>query len=520
MKISTRRTGSKAKKLCTIVVICIAILCVLLIANATRLKSRQIDVPAIEASDIDQDSALAHLSAAVQLPTISHRNRARNNTTAFQDFQTLLESTYPAVTSNLSKYTGEDFGDPHNASLLYQWSASSAEDSSAVLLMAHYDVVPVEQSTLAKWKHPPFSGAIDGEYLWGRGTLDDKCTTIALMEACERLINFGFRPQRDVYFAFGHDEEVGGRYGNQQISDWMRGRGIRLSMVLDEGGGIYRGVPGLDQPAALIGIAEKGFLNITMTAQLDDAGHAAIPPQETAIVVLANALTKLQQTPFPTKLDGGISRMLDYLGPEMSFLNRLAIGNRQFFGSLIEHQFSNTPAGNAALRTTMVPTMIDAGFTENALPTAATANLHLRIQPGETVESSLSFVRSVIQDERITLHTDRMLDGTPRDQVPFREPSRISSDTSESFQALHQTIKQVYPDVTVAPFFVVASTDSAHYDDPALSQDVYRFTPWNLDQTGLTLIHGVNERVSTREFIQMIRFYEQLLINLVGNTQD
>ena len=168
----------------------------------------------------------------------------------------------------------------------------------------------------------------------------------------------------------------------------------------------------------------------------------------------------------------------------------------------------------------MVPTMIESGFTENALPTAATSNLHLRVQPGEPVESSLSFVRSVIQDDRVTLHTDRTLDGTPRDQVPFREPSRISSDTSKSFQALHQTIKQVYPDVTVAPFFVVASTDSAHYDDPALSQDVYRFTPWNLDQTGLTLIHGVNERVSTREFIQMIRFYEQLLINLVGNTQD
>ena len=520
MKTTTGRPRSRVRKTCTIVVACLAALCILLIVNAARLKSRQIKVPPIKPGAIDQDSALANLSAAVQLPTISHRNRAKNNTMAFQEFQTLLESSYPAVTSQMSRYTGEDFGDPHNASLLYQWRGSSDQDTSAVLLMAHYDVVPVEQSTLAKWKHPPFSGANDGEYLWGRGTLDDKSATIALMEACERLINAGFRPQRDVYLAFGHDEEVGGKYGNQQISDWMRSRGIRLSMVLDEGGGIYRSVPGLEQPAALIGIAEKGFLNLTMTAQLDDAGHAAIPPQETAIVVLANAITKLQQNPFPTKLDGGISRMLDYLGPEMSFFHRLAIGNRQLFGSLVENQFSNTPAGNAALRTTLVPTMIEAGFTENALPSSATANLHLRIQPGETVESSVNFVRSVIQDERITLSTDRLLNGTLGDQLPFREPSRISSDTNDSFQALHRTIKQVYPNVAVAPFYVVASTDSAHYDDPALSQDVYRFTPWNLDQTGLTLIHGVNERVSTSQFVQMIRFYEQLVINLAGSPQD
>ncbi len=520
MKIATCCLGKKTKKFFVCILISIAIACGFLIFNAARLKSRQIDVQAIVQSEIDQTVALSHLSNAVQIPTVSYTNRAKNDGSVFLEFQELLESSYPAVTGHLKRYTGEDFGDGQNPSLLYRWSAERSEKIPAILLMAHYDVVAIEQATLEEWQHPPFSGAIENGFLWGRGTLDDKGAAIALMEACERLVKAGFKPRRDIYVSLGHDEEVGGKYGNQQIAAWMRSKGIRLDMALDEGGGIYRGVPGLEQPAALIGIAEKGYVNITMRVQLNqtETGHASIPPGETAIGILSSAITKLQQTPFPARLDGGVSRMLDYLGPEMSFLNRIAIGNKQLFGSIIENQFSSTPAGNAALRTTLVPTMIESGFAENALPSTAAANLHLRIQPGESVESALRFLRSTIQDDRITLHIDQTLDGKPRDQLGYREPSRVSSDTSVSFEALHRTIKQVFPDVAVAPFFVVASTDSAHYDDPTLTKDVYRFTPWNLDQAGVTLIHGVNEKIATTQFIQMIRFYEQLIINLAGNT--
>jgi len=520
MKIATCCLGKKTKKVFFCILILITTAFGFLVFNAARLRSRQLDVQAIEQSDIDQTVALSHLSNAVQIPTVSYTNRAKNEEQAFQDFQELLEASYPAVTAHLKRYTGEDFDDAQNPSLLYQWSADKREETPAILLMAHYDVVAIEQTSLEEWQHPPFSGVIENGYLWGRGTLDDKGAVIALMEACERLIKSGFQPQRDIYLSFGHDEEVGGKYGNQQIATWMRNKGIRLEMALDEGGGIYQGVPGLEQPAALIGIAEKGYVNVAMRVQLNqtEAGHASMPHGETAIGILSSALTTLQQTPFPARLDGGVSRMLDYLGPEMSFLNRIAIGNKHLFGSIIENQFSSTPAGNAALRTTLVPTMIEAGFAENALPSTASANLHLRIQPGVSVESALRFLRSTIQDDRITLHIDQTLNGKPRDQLAYRDPSRISSDTSASFLALHRTIKQIFPDVAVAPFFVVASTDSAHYDDPTLTKDVYRFTPWHLDREGVTSIHGVNEKIATTQFIQMIRFYEQLIINLAGNT--
>ena len=168
----------------------------------------------------------------------------------------------------------------------------------------------------------------------------------------------------------------------------------------------------------------------------------------------------------------------------------------------------------------MVPTMLEAGFTENALPATAKANLHVRIQPGESVESSLKFVSSIIDDERVELRLDQDLQGKTRQQPGYRQPSRISSDTGSAFTAMHRTIKQVFPEVAVAPFFVVASTDSAHYDDPALSKDVYRVTPWKLDQKGVASIHGINEKVGTDEFVKMIQFYEQLIMNLTENKRQ
>jgi len=519
MKSATLRVGKVGKRIAVILMAMALLFVAVLGFNVAGLRSRQMDVAPVVAISIDETLALERFSTAIRLPTISYGNRARNDAAAFDDFQSLLETNYPAVAVNLKRQMGEVFGDAENDSLLYHWPGSGADRSDAVLLMAHYDVVPIEPSTIDQWTHPPFGGVIEEGFVWGRGTLDDKCAAIALMEACEQLVNAGFQPRRDIYLAFGHDEEVGGRFGNQPIADWMRRQGIRLEFVLDEGGGIFRGVPGLDQPAALIGIAEKGFLNVTMTAQPVESGHASIPPNETAIGLLAAAINRLHQHPFPARLEGGVSRMLDYLGPEMSFANRIAVANRWVFGSLIERRFSATPAGNAALRTTLVPTLIQGGFTRNALPSTATVNLHVRILPGESVESSLQFLNAVVADDRILLSVAQTNDRVSSNASAFREPSRVSSDQTDAFRWLHQTIKEVYPHVVVAPFFVVAGTDSAHYDDPGLARDVYRFTPWDLDQEGLTRIHGINERIAAPDFFNMIRFYERLIRNVASGDQ-
>ncbi len=181
-----------------------------------------------------------------------------------------------------------------------------------------------------------------------------------MMEAVEHLLEQGFEPSRTIYLSLGHDEEVGGIHGNKLIAEWMKNQVIRLEYVLDEGGGIFNDFAGLQQPAAFIGIAEKGFATLELRAEVSEAGHASMPPplSDTAIGILGEALRRLEQSPHPAHLDGGIGRTLDYLGPEMPLINRVAVANRWLFSPLLVRLLGGTPLGNASLRTTLAPTMV------------------------------------------------------------------------------------------------------------------------------------------------------------------
>ncbi len=369
--------------------------------------------------------------------------------------------------------------------------------------MAHYDVVPVEPVALERWTHPPFAGYLDEQYVWGRGTLDVKNGAIGMLEAVDRLLEQGFQPNRTIYLSLGHDEEVGGIHGNQQIAEWMRSQGIRLEFVLDEGGCIYEDFTGLDRPVALVGVAEKGYVTVRLAAELAAGGHSSMPPKHTAIGILAEALHRLHQHPLPHRLDGGAGLTLDFVGPEMPLANRIAMSNRWLFAPLIESKLAATPVGNASLSTTMAPTMIEGGVKENVLPTKAELTINVRILPGDTVDSALEHIRRVVGDERVSIQT---LDIR-------KEPSRMSRTDSEAFAVLHRTIKEIFPNVVVAPFVVVGGTDASHFDDSSLSKDVYRFIPSRLAADDVQRIHGIDERISRKDYLNIVRFYVQLLKN-------
>jgi carboxypeptidase PM20D1 len=186
--------------------------------------------------------------------------------------------------------------------------------------MGHLDVVPIVPGTEAQWSHPPFAGDIADGHVWGRGTLDDKSSVIAVLEAVEKLAGEGYRPRRTIYLAFGHDEEVGGPEGAAKVVEALAARGVtHFAFVADEGGAVGQGlVPGIDKPTALIGVAEKGYLNLRLTVA-GEGGHSSTPPAETNVGILSRAVARLEATPFPARLEGAARDMFDYLGPEMSF---------------------------------------------------------------------------------------------------------------------------------------------------------------------------------------------------------
>ncbi|RMD99183.1 MAG: M20/M25/M40 family metallo-hydrolase, partial [Calditrichaeota bacterium] len=227
-------------------------LLVLLIVAVTLFKTRtfksvQIQAKAAQVRPLDQQILAGHLARALTYRTISYQDSAKFNPQPFLAFQAFLEQTFPLLHQHLQKEVVNRY------SLLYTWPGSNPRLQPA-LLMAHQDVVPVGKETMNKWEYPAFAGQIEQGYVWGRGAMDDKASLIAICEAVEYLLKTGFQPQRTLYLAFGHDEEIGGAQGAVHIARLLQKRGLSLAYVLDEGGGMMDGMmPGIDRPVAMVG---------------------------------------------------------------------------------------------------------------------------------------------------------------------------------------------------------------------------------------------------------------------------
>jgi carboxypeptidase PM20D1 len=464
--------------------------------NTFRFESRQLTnispAPTISISD----SALIRLSQAVQFRTVSYQDSTLNDTTQFEAFISFLEKSFPLVHSRMTRERINDFA------LLYQLKGSNAA-LKPILMMGHYDVVPVIEGTETLWEKAPFSGLIQDGYVYGRGTLDDKSTVLGLLEAMEMLLQRNLKPSRTIYFSFGHDEEVSGHKGGQALARTLQQRGVQLEMVLDEGGTIKTdGVAGLDQPVALIGIAEKGYTSLELTAR-GEGGHSSMPPSKTSIGILATALDQLQKKPFKSSLGGTVGEMLRYLGPEMPFSQKMAVANQWLLEPILINSFGATHSGAASTHTTMAPTILNAGVKDNVLPIDAKAIVNFRILPGDSVRGVVEHVKNAVDNPDIEIKSLGQFDS---------EPSPVSSPDAEPFQILSRTIKSCYPDVLVTPYLVLGATDSRYYR--ALSSNIYRFTPYQLDEDDLKRPHGTNERIRTSTYKEMIRFYMTLLQNL------
>jgi len=306
---------------------------------------------------IDKDSICEHLSKAIQFRTISYPDTSKIDGSEFLALHDYFEKTFPTLHSTLIKKVIGKY------SLLYKWKGRNT-DLKPILLMAHFDVVPAESNAENPWKHPPFAGNIADGYIWGRGTLDDKSSVLGILEAVETLVAEGFQPERTIYLAFGHDEEVGGFNGAAKIAKHFHSSGIEFEYVLDEGGLIIDGMlPGVSAPTALIGIAEKGYLSIVLTAE-SQGGHSSAPPKHTAVGVLSTAIHKLEKSPLPGEIKGATKIMFEYLGPEMSFFPKMLFANLWLSGGLLKSQLSKSSFTNAMLRTSTAATMFEGSDTE------------------------------------------------------------------------------------------------------------------------------------------------------------
>jgi carboxypeptidase PM20D1 len=486
------------KKLLLVIVLLAVSLAVALISRTLRFGSKQVaDATRVEIP-VAAEAAVRRIAGALRFETVSYQDRSRTDSSAFRALHAYLEETYPRVHAELERETVSGL------SLLYRWEGRDA-DAQPVLLMGHLDVVPVIPGTEDDWSYPPFGGDVAEGFVWGRGAMDDKSTVLAILEAVESLLASEFRPARTVYVAFGHDEEVGGFDGARVIAERLAAGAVDLAFVLDEGGAITQGmIPGLTQPTAIIGIAEKGYVSLRLTVE-GAGGHSSMPPRQTNVGVLSAAITRLEANPFPARIDGATRLMLDYIGPEMTFGRRFVMANLWFFGPLVRRGMLGSQESAASVRTTTAATMFSAGVKDNVLPISASAVVNFRILPGETVESVVERVRDIVDDDRVEI---QMINDFGVD------PSPVSDPTSPAFRLIERTIRQVtpYDDLIVAPYLVVGGTDAKYYADK--SANVFRFLPVFVESGDLGRVHGTDERLAIEGFATSIRFFHQLLSSL------
>jgi carboxypeptidase PM20D1 len=482
----------------------------LLLAAALSLNtwgkgSRQLAVEPLAALAVDEAGAANRLAEAVRLRTVSTRDDARLNADQFQALRTLLQQRFPRVHAALKR---EIVGE---LSLLYTWEGSDAQ-ARPVLLMAHQDVVPIAPGTEGDWREPPFSGAVKDGYVWGRGAWDDKGNLLAQLEAVEMLLAAGYKPPRTVYLAYGADEEVGGLRGAARIASLLKSRGVRLDFVLDEGLLVLDGIlPGLRQPAAMIGVAEKGYLSVVLKISATP-GHSSMPPARgsSAIAMMSAALKRLDDRQLPAGIRGVAGEMFDTLAPEMGGFSRVALSNLWLFGPLVQKQLEQSASTNAALRTTTALTIVNAGNKENVLPGRAEATVNFRILPGDSKEQVLEHVRSqvgaVVPAGQFELYA---LPGAV-------DASKVAPTDSAQYRVLNRTIREVFPDALVAPGLMIAATDSMHYGE--ISDHIFKFSPVRANAEDLKRFHGTNERLSIANYADAIRFYHRLITQLAATS--
>lgn len=457
-----------------------------------RLASLQKPVTPRTGVPVNAQAAAMRLGQAVQLATIW--TPKDEHAAAFESLHQHLATSFPFAHKTLQRQV---LG---RHALLYTWPGRDAQ-ARPVALMAHQDVVPVAPGTEGQWQVPPFSGAVQDGYVWGRGTWDNKGALMAIMEAVEMLAQAGFQPRQTIYLAFGADEEVGGAEGAGVIAKVLQQKGVRLDFVLDEGLLITHGmVPGVTKPVALIGMAEKGYLTLQLTAQ-GQPGHSSMPPLRSAIGLLGEAVSRVEAHQMPARLTGLPTQMFETVAPDVVGPTRWLLSNLWLTEPLLISQLEKVPSANAMLRTTAVATVFQAGDRENVLPGVASATINLRLLPGNSSDKVQQHVQQVLAG----------LDVKVTRQPQFTEPSAVSSTDTPAYRLVARSLRELQPEVLVAPGLLVGGTDSRHY--AAISESIFRFTPVHAAKDDLARFHGTNERLSVANYVEMIQFYERLLRN-------
>ncbi|MBN2860485.1 MAG: M20/M25/M40 family metallo-hydrolase [Sphaerochaetaceae bacterium] len=457
----------------------------LLIIRTLRIRTyrRTQDISRTEKATEVIKEAPGHLSEAVRFASVAGEDAP------FQGLLHYLQETYPLVHTQALEIPRKTYA------RVFRIEGSDTSLLPA-LLCAHLDVVPASEEG---WEHPPFSGAIEGDYIWGRGSFDDKSSVIAILETFERILRARHQRRRTWYIALGSDEEVRGKDGGAFISSWFLEQKIRFAFVLDEGGAVAQGfIPQVRHDIAVIGLSEKASMTAKLSVEAA-GGHSSTPSQPTSVGILARAIARIEQKRLKGNITYPVKKMLEALAIHSSFPFALIVGNPWLFRPLIISVFSSSPTMNALVRSTATVTMVQGAQASNIVPSRATAVVNIRALPGESTRHIEHSLRKIIADERVKI-----------EMIHTGTASRVSPAEGEAFEHIARTIETVFPSAVPVPYLMSGASDALHYEK--VSDYVYRFTPAVMNKGELDRMHSENERFSIENLHRAIEFYTHLVL--------
>ena len=471
----------------SVILILLAVFVAVIAIRTARFKPKAQPALSNEEYKFDKDAAVDALAQLVRCKTVSYVDHSLEDNAEFDKLISLLPGLYPRVFDVCSVQQLPD------RALLLRWPGKNHGDPA--VLMAHYDVVPVNEEN---WEKPPFAGILENGILWGRGTLDTKVTFNGIFSAANYLIGKGFQPENDIFFAFSGGEEVNGM-GAPNIVQYFIDHNIQPAIVVDEGGAVVENVfPGVKVPCGMIGIAEKGMMNVQYRT-VSKGGHASSPKPHTPVGILAAACKKVEDHPFKAHIAGPAAQMFDTLGRHSSLLYRIIFANMWCFGWVIDLLGKKSGGDmNALVRTTVAFTQMEGSSARNVIPPEAKMVANMRLNPHDSIGSALAYLKKTVNNPDVEI---TVLEGS--------EPSPISETNCPAWDKVASAVANTWKGCLVTPYLMVQCSDSRHYGE--ISNHVYRFSAMDLSSEERASIHGNNEKIRVETAVKAVEFYIRLM---------
>lgn len=463
-----------------VILLAVALIRTLLIKAPARISYTP------ECSPEEFKTAEEKLGDMIRIPTVSKHES--EDLSDFYRFHEKLEQLFPLLHRTLEKTV-------LNGTLLYRWKGSDPA-RKPILLMGHQDVVP---ATDEGWRVGAYSGATIGNELYGRGALDCKSTMYVELQAVEELLAEGFTPPCDVYLEYSINEETGGD-GAAAAARYLKEKRLEFSIVIDEGGAIIdKAVPGIDRPYAVIGITEKGYIDLKITAK-GTGGHSSTPPRHTPAARLFAFANEIERKrPFRKKLTPEAIEMFASMAPSFGFPLRLLLGNIWLFKPLLMAVMpAVSPFGEALMATTCCFTMMRGSDAANVIPKEPYLVANLRTSAHQNCAETLAVMEKYAKKHGLQIEV-----------LMQRNASPVSNIHSKEFAFLKSCIAKHFPDVGCAPYLIMGGTDCRHFH--ALSENALRFSPVRMSSAQNASCHAIDENVTIPALAEGVRFFKMFL---------